>query len=181
MIELSPVDELLPICHQLWDPLVSRLKERNILVIKKSFQCLLTLASNCGDFLRRRTVTDILPHLCRFISNSLSMSHDKTDSSAYRFTLEYDLQLSVLSNIGQLCDYLGIDGQPLWPLIKILLAYLQKSQPPSLQKAAAQSLDIVLRIDPYVTEYMIQVNGPPAARNKIKSLLLQAQKSQKIS
>lgn len=50
-------DELLPIVHQIWSPLVNRFKEDNDpLIFNLSFQLLITLARLAKDFIRSRTV-----------------------------------------------------------------------------------------------------------------------------
>lgn len=51
------VDELLPLVHQIWSPLVPRFKETaQPIVISRSFKLLATLAFVSKDFIRRRTM-----------------------------------------------------------------------------------------------------------------------------
>lgn len=50
-------DELLPIVHQIWSPLVGRFKEyEDPLIINYSFQLLMTLARVSTEFIRMRTI-----------------------------------------------------------------------------------------------------------------------------
>lgn len=50
-------DELLPIVHLIWSPLVGRFKEyQDPLIINYCFQLLMTLARLSKDFIRMRTV-----------------------------------------------------------------------------------------------------------------------------
>lgn len=50
-------DELLPIAHQIWSPLVGRFREyEDPLIINYSFQLLLTLARLTKEFIRLRTI-----------------------------------------------------------------------------------------------------------------------------
>lgn len=49
-------DELLPIVHQLWHPLIDRFNDGNVLVINRAWQLLHILASVSNDFIRSRTL-----------------------------------------------------------------------------------------------------------------------------
>lgn len=50
-------DELLPIVHQIWSPLVGRFKEyQDPLIINYSFQLLMSLARHSKEFIRIRTI-----------------------------------------------------------------------------------------------------------------------------
>lgn len=50
-------DELLPIVHQIWSPLVGRFKEyRDPLIMNYSFQLLMTLARHSKEFIHMRTI-----------------------------------------------------------------------------------------------------------------------------
>lgn len=48
-------DELLPIVHQIWSPLVNRFKENDSLIFNLSFQLLMTLGRLSKEFIRLRT------------------------------------------------------------------------------------------------------------------------------
>lgn len=49
-------DNLLPLVHHIWSPLVDRFKERNEpLILNRSFELLITLARLSKDFIRSRT------------------------------------------------------------------------------------------------------------------------------
>lgn len=49
-------DELLPIVHQLWHPLIDRFKDKNAIVINRAWQLLYVLASISNYFIRSRTL-----------------------------------------------------------------------------------------------------------------------------
>lgn len=49
-------DELLPVIHKLWHPLVERFTEQNPLVINRAWQLLCTVARLSNDFVRGRTL-----------------------------------------------------------------------------------------------------------------------------
>lgn len=49
-------DELLPIVHQLWHPLIDRFNDGNVIVINRAWQLLYVLARISNDFIRSRTL-----------------------------------------------------------------------------------------------------------------------------
>lgn len=49
-------NELLPIVHQLWHPLIDRFNDKNVLVINRAWQLLHVLADISNDFIRNRTL-----------------------------------------------------------------------------------------------------------------------------
>lgn len=49
-------EQLLPLVHQMWHPLVDRFHDRNILVINRAWKLLYTLADVSQDFIRSRTL-----------------------------------------------------------------------------------------------------------------------------
>lgn len=49
-------DELLPIVHQLWHPLIDRFNDENVIIINRAWQLLYVLANISNDFIRSRTL-----------------------------------------------------------------------------------------------------------------------------
>ena len=134
---------------------MGRLKESNILVITKSFVCLLSMAKGCGEFLRSRTISEIIPHLTTFVKTQAKESYKKSDQSSYRFTIEYKLQMQVLKETGLLCYYLNLEGKCVWSLIEAFFIYLSKHQPKSLQDSSMVSLECWYHIDPTAVRFLI--------------------------
>ncbi|KAI5713207.1 hypothetical protein M8J75_014540 [Diaphorina citri] len=102
-------DVLLPLVHKVWSPLVSRLQDTaQPLVLNHAFNLLLTLAITSKDFIRSRTIKDVMPILSQFLRESASESKLKDAGSAYRLTYKYKLQLSLLSNLHHVILTLGL-------------------------------------------------------------------------
>jgi len=57
---------LLPLVHQAWHPLRLLFRSPNIFVVDSAFHCLMVVARAARDFIRKRTVTDVLPPLLGF-------------------------------------------------------------------------------------------------------------------
>ncbi|XP_074598753.1 telo2 interacting protein 1 [Brevipalpus obovatus] len=150
-------DELLPIAHKLWTPIVKRLRSDNLLVLRKSFDCLIIMGACCGDFLKKRTLQEnILTELVAFLKQKISQSHGKTDTSPYHFTIEYKIQEGILRRIGSLCYHLKLENDNLWPIIESLISYLSNMQPLSLQTACRESLEHLITIDPYALDFYLE-------------------------
>ena len=57
---------LLPLVHQAWHPLKLLFRSTNIFIVDEAFTCLVVMANCARDFIRRRTLTDVLPPLLTF-------------------------------------------------------------------------------------------------------------------
>ena len=57
---------LLPLVHQAWQPLKLLFRSTNIFIVDEAFKCLVVMANCARDFIRRRTLTDVLPPLLTF-------------------------------------------------------------------------------------------------------------------
>ncbi|GAB1607239.1 TELO2-interacting protein 1 homolog, partial [Argonauta hians] len=141
-------DELLPQVHQLWSSLSQRFSDKNILVRTKAFHTLMDISQICGSFIRKRTVTQVYPTLCRYLTSQASLSTNCT--IAYTFTQEYKLQLLVLKYFGELCKNLEVSGKEVDLVASACFVYLSEHQHETLQKAAISTFETVCEIDPDV-------------------------------
>ncbi|XP_015794674.1 TELO2-interacting protein 1 homolog [Tetranychus urticae] len=149
-------DEILPLAHKLWTPILKRFNTGNLVLLTKCYHCLIVMSQCCGDFLKSRTLEQVIPRLISFLRSQYSKSFLKTDSSPYKYTLEYKLQCEVLRTIGLLCDYLKIESLSLWPVIEAVIPYLSNKQPRSLQQEALKSCKILIFLDPFAFHSYLQ-------------------------
>ncbi|XP_052824951.1 TELO2-interacting protein 1 homolog isoform X2 [Octopus bimaculoides] len=139
-------DELLPQVHQLWSPLSQRFSDKKILVRTKALHTLMDISQVCGSFIRKRTVAEVYPTLCRYLSHQAPLSSNC--SIAYTFTQEYKLQLLTLQYFGKLCQNLGVSSKEIESVASSCLFYLSEYQHETLQKAALTTFGILVEIDP---------------------------------
>ena len=59
-------EHILPLVHDVWQPLKLVFKSSNIFLVEKGFDCLLVIAKHARDFVHRRTVADVFPPLLKF-------------------------------------------------------------------------------------------------------------------
>ncbi|XP_034936013.1 TELO2-interacting protein 1 homolog [Chelonus insularis] len=127
-------EQLLPIVHLLWHPLVDRFQASNILIINHAWQLLYTLALVSEDFIRSRTLKQVSPALLKFLDNSAKESYKKDSKSTYKFTQIFKLQKLLLTQMGQVAKYIKLHEPDLWNLLTLAEPYLNCNQHPELQE-----------------------------------------------
>lgn len=141
---------LLPMVHQIWPPLLSRLTQdysRNLEVNLCAFECLISVAIYSKDFIRRRTLDSIIPRLCLFLESQAAQSYGRKEYEPYCMTIAYKCQLRVLTKMGALAYHTQIAGSNLWRIVRTILKYREGSQVPSLREAALNSLKFLIALD----------------------------------
>ncbi|XP_043802016.1 TELO2-interacting protein 1 homolog [Apis laboriosa] len=126
-------NQLLPIVHLLWHPLVDRFYDENILIINRAWQLLNVLSYVSKDFIRSRTLKQVLPALSKFLCDSSKESYNKSSDSIYKFTQIYKLQRELLSTLGQITKNLCLHERETLNILSIAEPYLNKHQNPTLQ------------------------------------------------
>ncbi|XP_063987707.1 TELO2-interacting protein 1 homolog isoform X2 [Diachasmimorpha longicaudata] len=127
-------DQLLPIVHLLWHPLVDRFKESNVLIINRAWQLLFTVVQTSEDFVRARTLDKVSPAVAKFLEISGKESYGKDSKNAYKFTQMFKLQRMILSQLGSMARYLKLRERELWQLLDMTEIYLHLHQHPVLQE-----------------------------------------------
>ncbi|XP_047343679.1 TELO2-interacting protein 1 homolog isoform X2 [Vespa velutina] len=126
-------NQLLPIVHQLWHPLVDRFQDQNVLVINRAWQLFCVLAHISKDFIRCRTLKQILPALSKFLNKSAKESYNKPIDAVYKFTQMYKLQRKLISTLSQIVKDLKLREKDVWNVLSITEPYLSSHQHPLLQ------------------------------------------------
>lgn len=126
-------NQLLPIVHLLWHPLVDRFYDENILIINRAWQLLNVLSYVSKDFIRSRTLKQVLPALSKFLCDSSKESYNKSSDNIYKFTQIYKLQRELLSSLGQVTKNLCLHERETLNILSIAEPYLNKHQNPTLQ------------------------------------------------
>ncbi|XP_067856725.1 TELO2-interacting protein 1 homolog [Heptranchias perlo] len=142
----SHVNELLPMVHRVWGPLVQRLTNDDPLVVLRAFKVLCKLGDTCGEFLRSRVSKDILPKVTRSLVNQAPVSGKA--GPIYSHTLSYKLQLAVLQGLGTFCEKLDLGETDLDMVASTCLPYLSSRQPLKLQEAACSVFYHLTEVDP---------------------------------
>lgn len=140
-------DHLLPMAHKLWSPLVERFKDKDVIVMKRSFHCLQIMSRTCRDFIRVRTIKEVIPRIVSFLRSQSKVSFKKDRASAYRFTVGYQFQMDILSGIGAIAVELDLRDKELWQLIVEIIPYVSTYQPIPLQESAVSALKTISRAD----------------------------------
>lgn len=137
----------MPYVHRLWDVLIKRfsIDFEHPVVIKRAFDCLMLASEFCGDFLLRRTKTEVLPFLIKFLNSCFNRRvncycrHQRKETIK---SVEYYAEYELLQSIGQLAVNIKLSVlKDISGLLSILLFYIcSKSIVPELQKCAFESI-----------------------------------------
>lgn len=139
-------NELLPLAHRCWPPLLQRLIADDPLAVLRAFRVLCTLGEACGDFLRRRVSKEVLPRLSASLARQAPISAKA--GPVYTHTLAYKLQLAVLQGLGSLCQRLELGDADLDAVCEACLPYLSCRQPIRLQEACLSVFRHLIQVDP---------------------------------
>ncbi|CAL7933906.1 unnamed protein product [Xylocopa violacea] len=131
-------NQLLPIVHLLWHPLVDRFNDKNVIIINRAWQLLNVLARVSKDFIQSRTLKQVLPALSKFLRDSVKESYKKSSGGIYKFTQTYKLQRELLTTLGQMTANLCLRERETWNVLTITEPYLSKYQNPMLQECCVQ-------------------------------------------
>ncbi|XP_071560597.1 TELO2-interacting protein 1 homolog isoform X1 [Temnothorax nylanderi] len=126
-------NELLPLVHQLWHPLTDRFSDENVLVINHAWQLLHVLANVSNDFIRSRTLREVLPSVFKFLTESSKESINKSSVNIYKFTQTYKSQYELLSTLGIIARLLKLCEHELWQILSNTQSYLSARQHTALQ------------------------------------------------
>uniref|UniRef100_UPI0037E6FDC3 TELO2-interacting protein 1 homolog n=1 Tax=Semicossyphus pulcher TaxID=241346 RepID=UPI0037E6FDC3 len=139
-------NELLPMAHRCWPPLLQRLIADDPLAVLRAFRVMCTLGETCGDFLRRRVSKEVLPKLCSSLERQAPISAKA--GPVYTHTLAYKLQLAVLQGLGSLCQRLDLGEADLDAVCEACLPYLSCRQHIRLQEASLSVFRHLIQVDP---------------------------------
>lgn len=139
-------DEVLPMVHLLWKPLVNRFQGDNCTLSIKAFETLTSLVDASGDFIRQRTLKEVWPKLAAFLVSQHSVSRNK--GKAYEITAAFKYQLVLLRGLGPLSRKLKIDEKDVALLASVVVPYMDLSQPKELQSAAVGCTEELARCSP---------------------------------
>ncbi|XP_066261466.1 TELO2-interacting protein 1 homolog isoform X2 [Euwallacea similis] len=141
-------DELLPVVHQIWSPLVRRFHvDSDHVTLRVCVRLLTALARLAKDFIRLRVVKHLLKKLIEILEYSAQASYLQDKGAAYRYSQQYKLQLELLSSMGYLLYYLGVDKVVLKEVIGGIKMYLSDKHPLQLQIGAIEFFKMMLIYD----------------------------------
>ncbi|XP_039278429.1 uncharacterized protein LOC111057381 [Nilaparvata lugens] len=130
-------DQLLPVVHLIWSPLVNRFKgaPSEPLLMHRAFLLLTTLAATSKDFIRHDTLKSVFPSICSYLKETSAKSHLKDKQSFYRLSQEYKLQRCIIEKLGKLALDLEVFEKNIYDILDATSPYLSCYQPQPLQDA----------------------------------------------
>ncbi|XP_034660104.1 uncharacterized protein LOC117896141 [Drosophila subobscura] len=128
-------NELLPLVHLIWRPLVEKFRQTDALVLNRCFTLLRLLGIHAKDFIAKRSLSDVIPQLKQFLK--VASVHSRSETQLAQ-TQEYKLQLLLLKSLGDLILGLQLEGRHLHELLSTVSLYLSQAQPAELQTLARE-------------------------------------------
>ncbi|KXJ77559.1 hypothetical protein RP20_CCG007224 [Aedes albopictus] len=133
-------NQLLPLVHQIWFNFAERFADASPVVISCAFDLLVSLSQLAKDFIRKRTLDDVLPRL-----NAFMVSNVDADFSAVQ---TYKLQRKILTHGPSLVSSMKLNERQLDEVLNVGKLYLVKSPRRELQQLAREFFDQLARYDP---------------------------------
>ncbi|EDS32815.1 conserved hypothetical protein [Culex quinquefasciatus] len=134
-------NQLLPLVHQIWYNFAERFADPSPVVVGAAFDLLVTLAKLARDFIRKRTLDDILPRLSAFMTD-----HVAADFGAHQ---TYKLQRKVLERGAELVRWLRLNERQLDQVLNVARLYRERSERRELRELAGKMFeDVAARYDP---------------------------------
>jgi hypothetical protein len=127
-------NQLLPVVHETWPSLIVRLKDTatSSAVRRMTFLVICHLARACGDFLRKRAVQDVVPHVLRFLEMEL-----KTSSVVRRDELlngtNSRFKFDLLPGLATLVEHLDLSETQVSGILKVATQHVKMSSSTAMQ------------------------------------------------
>uniref|UniRef100_A0A182N5R8 Uncharacterized protein n=1 Tax=Anopheles dirus TaxID=7168 RepID=A0A182N5R8_9DIPT len=125
-------NQLLPLVHNIWFNFTERFTDRNPAVVSHAFDLLVTLALLAKDFIRKRSLDDVLPKLYKFMTD-----HWNADTSAHQV---YKLQCKFMSSIDDLVKHLNFSEKQLDQALEVVRLYWERCERRELKRRAAECM-----------------------------------------
>ena len=93
-------------------------------MVDEAFQCLMVMASHARDFIRQRTVTDVLPPLLTFFKTLQVMVADRERQATLAATQSRRILARLQAGIWDLLELLDLGPLETDPLIQLVVEYL---------------------------------------------------------
>ncbi|KAF4519601.1 hypothetical protein B566_EDAN003768 [Ephemera danica] len=132
----SHEDQLLPMVHRIWSPLLQRFSpSEDIVILRHSFELLCEMAHVAKCFLRKRTLDKVLPSISNFLKKHAEVSSKQRVET---FSQGYKLQKTILDHLGQFCIDLQLQEEDIDIVMNASSLYLSSEQHPLLQESCIQ-------------------------------------------
>ncbi|EAT43486.1 AAEL005047-PA [Aedes aegypti] len=136
----SHENQLLPLVHQIWFNFAERFADVSPVVIGCAFDLLVSLGQLAKDFIRKRTLDDVLPRLNTFMTANID-----ADFSALQ---TYKLQRRILTHAPSLVSSMKLNERQLDQVLNVGKLYLVKSPRRELQQLAREFFEQLSQYDP---------------------------------
>jgi len=121
-------ETILPLVHQVWQPLHLLFKSNNIFVVEKAFRCLRVIGEHARDFVHKRTVTDVLPPLLTFFKSLEIMVKERHKQKTLAANQSRRILAEMVSGLWDLLVLLELEPLETDPLIDLLVNHIKDKE-----------------------------------------------------
>ncbi|XP_027842762.2 TELO2-interacting protein 1 homolog [Aphis gossypii] len=132
-------DQLLPMVHKIWSPLCTKFNSNtDDIVFREAFNVLTTMASTAKDFIRSRSLKQVLPTITERLASSAKQSRKVAKGSVYFTSHKYKMQYTILSGLADFVLNLNFFEKDMHDVSNSVAYYLDKDQPIELQNKSKE-------------------------------------------
>lgn len=132
-------NQLLPMVHKIWSPLCTKFNNNtDDIVFREAFNVLTTMASTAKDFIRSRSLKQVLPTIIDRLASSAKQSNNILKGSVYLTSHKYKMQHTILSGLADFVLNLNFLEKDMYDVSNSVAHYLKKDQPIELQNKSKE-------------------------------------------
>ncbi|XP_060879820.1 TELO2-interacting protein 1 homolog isoform X1 [Metopolophium dirhodum] len=132
-------NQLLPMVHKIWSPLCTKFNNNtDDIVFREAFNVLTTMASTAKDFIRSRSLKQVLPTIIERLASNAKESNNVLKGSVYFTSHKYKMQYTILSGLADFVLNLNFLEKDMYDVSNSVAHYLEKDQPIELQKISKE-------------------------------------------
>jgi len=139
--------DLLPTIHILWSPILQRFQERDrdLTVLTRVLELIMTIAEFSGDFISRRFIDELWPHLKRKCKEE---SERKTQIGFdFKLSNDFKFRLAILKCISMVLPSIRISSSVVREMTLSTKLFLSSKQPIEIQEEAVNLFKQLIRKD----------------------------------
>lgn len=129
-------NDLLPLIHKLWPPIILRLKDKDPMLALKAFDVVCSMVDYSGNFITKRMTTDFIPYAVKHLQNSFLM----LTRNQYNFTQQCKIVKKLISFLWNIIPTLDVSTEMFCNVTSAIFIYTSQNTHSSIQENAVSAL-----------------------------------------
>ena len=128
-------NDLLPLIHKLWPPIILRLKEVEFVLVLKALDAVCEMVTWSGDFMVKRLTQDFLPYALQFLQQKNNVIENQCT-----FTQVFKITKKLIVFLGEVIPHLNPARELFCDITREIMTYTKTSFQVSMQETAVETL-----------------------------------------